>query len=302
MTLRVTVGSSSVGALAGLQSASQRLAGLQKQLATGQQIDRPSDDPAATVRALELRSDLKRNTQYARNMSDATAWLMAADTAYGQITDLVQKARTLTNQASNLGASTGASATAIAEELESIRQAILNLANTSYNGRPIFGGTTTNEAAFVDDGTGAIVYQGDDGVVTRAIGTKNSVQISQTGIEAFGADGDNIFDLIDEITANLRATGDPASASLPDPLGKLFDGLSDLTSARAASGAALARIEAAEKTQASDRITIATNLSEIQDIDFAEVAIAMSTAQVVYQASLQTTASIRQMSLMDFLR
>ena len=66
---------------------------------------------------------------------------------------------------------------------------------------------------------------------------------------------------------------------------------------RAASGAALARVQSAQTTQATNKVTIQSNLSDVQDIDLAEVAIQMNTAQVVYQASLQTTANIRQASL-----
>lgn len=313
MTIRVTVGSASAGALSGLQVSSARLAELQQQLSTASQITKPSDDPAGTVKALELRGDLKRNAQYARSSADATGWLTTADTAYGQITDLMQKVRTLTVQASNTGASTGASATAIANEISSIKAAIVKLANTSYNGQPIFGGTTiygADEAPFTDDGTGKIVYTGNTGdvaTVNRTIGNKNQVQINQTGTDAFGTDATGstgLFKLLDDIVANLTdpANGSPADGTMTDPLGKLDDAINQLTSQRAQSGAALARVTAAQATQATDKVSLKTNLSEIQDIDLAEVAIAMNTAQVVYQASLQTTANIRQLSLLNYLK
>lgn len=307
MTIRVTVGSAQAGALSGLQTASGRLGQLQQQLSTGSQISAPSDDPAGAVRAMGLRGDLKLNAQYSRNQSDATAWLTVADTAYGQITDLVQKVRTLTVQASNDGASTGQSAIAIADQLAALREAIVTLANTTYNGRPIFGGTTAGDVAFKEVG-GKIEYQGDNGVVSRAIGDKNTVTISQTGEQAFGADGSNLFDLMDKLIANLRNTGTPVNTisgdanELPDPLASLDAALNSLTSQRAASGSALSRVGAAQIAGASDKITIRTNLSEIQDIDLAEVAIAVSTAQVVYNAALQTTANIQQVSLLNFLK
>lgn len=298
MTIRVTVGSASAGALSGLQAASARYAALQEKMSTGDQIGRPSDDPAGTVRALALRGDLKQNAQYTRNSSDATAWLSVADTTYGQITDLVQKVRTLTVQASNTGASTGESAKAIAEQIESIRGAILKLSNTTYNDRPVFGGTTAGGVAF-EENAGAVIYKGDTGKVTRAIGNKNDVTISQTGSTAFGADGSNVFDLMDKLVTDLTGPGAaPSSTALKD----IDAAMQGLTSQRAASGAALARVQSAQSTQATDKITLKTNLSEIQDIDLAEVAIQLNTSQVVYQAALQTTANIKQLSLLNFLK
>lgn len=326
MTIRVTVGSASAGALAGLQTASARYADLQQQLSTGNQITKPSDDPAGTVRALELRGDLKRNAQYARSQADATGWLSVADTAYGQITDLVQKVRTLTVQASNTGASTGASATAIANEITSIREAIVKLANTSYNGQPVFGGTTiygqggtTPDAPFVvstravtdplydpaNPNATYVRYTGDVGSINRTIGDKNKVQINQNGTEAFGTDStgaSGLFKLLDDIVTNLTTGGTPSSATMTDPLGQVDAALNTLTSARAQSGAALARVEAAQTTAATDKISIKANLSQIQDIDLAEVAIQVNTAQVVYQAALQTTANVRQLSLLNYLK
>lgn len=300
MTIRVTVGSASAGALAGLQSSSSRLAALQEKLSTGNQITKPSDDPAGSVKALELRGELKRNAQYARSSADATGWLSVADTAYGQITDLVQKVRTLTVQASNTGASTGQSATAIADQIGAIKEAILKLSNTTYNNRPVFGGTTAGGVAFEADGAGVVTYKGDTGEVNRAIGDKNTVKISQTGTEAFGTDSSGatgLFALLDSIVGDLQG-GAPGSTALAD----IDTSLNELSSARSASGSALARVQSAQATGATNQISIRTNLSQIQDIDLAEVAIAMNTAQVVYQASLQTTANIRQLSLLNFLK
>jgi flagellar hook-associated protein 3 FlgL len=44
-----------------------------------------------------------------------------------------------------------------------------------------------------------------------------------------------------------------------------------------------------------------TQLSSTEDVDPAQVAIQLTTANTAYQAALQTSASIRQLSLLDFL-
>jgi flagellar hook-associated protein 3 FlgL len=45
-----------------------------------------------------------------------------------------------------------------------------------------------------------------------------------------------------------------------------------------------------------------SQLSEVEDIDLADIAIKVSTADASYQAALATTAKVRQTSLLDFLR
>ena len=57
---------------------------------------------------------------------------------------------------------------ALATEVKSLRETTRGLANTTFLGRPIFGGTTGNTQAFVVDTTSGatpqpIVYQGDGG-------------------------------------------------------------------------------------------------------------------------------------------
>ena len=45
-----------------------------------------------------------------------------------------------------------------------------------------------------------------------------------------------------------------------------------------------------------------TELSGVEDVELADMAMKLSTANTNYQAALQTTAKISQLSLMDFLR
>lgn len=311
--LRVTVGSSSYAALTGLQSNASRLAALQAQLSSGDQITKPSDDPAGTVRALQLRADVKQNTQYGSSASDAIAWMSTSDTAYSQIVTLAQQARTLVVQGLNSGASTGTSAGAIADQIDAIKKSLVSMANTTYNGRPVFGGTTADAAAYQLNANGSVSYIGDGvnpstgqadptygGVVKRNVGSQNTVQINQVGTDVFGAEGSstNLFAVLSDISANLRSGNGTA---LNADLGKMDTALGQVSSAQATEGATYQRVQVAQSVQASNGLSLKTELSGIQDIDLADMAVKVSTAQVSYQASLQTTASIRQMSLLNFL-
>jgi flagellar hook-associated protein 3 FlgL len=294
---RVTVGSASYGALAGLQSAAAKLAALQAKLSSGKQITRPSDNPSGTERALQLRATLDRNDQYAASATDATGWMSTADTAYSQLVTLAQKARTLVVQGLNTGTSTGTSASAIADQIDALRSSLVSLANTTYNGRPVFGGTTAGAAAYDASGT----YVGDAGSVSRTVGPGTTVQINQTGPQIFGAAGDptNVFTLLSSVSAKLRT--DPVPASLSGDLTSLDTAITRISTAQAAEGASYQRVQTAQQTQANTKVELKSQLSQIEDIDLAATAIAVSTANANYQAALQTTANIDQVSLLNFL-
>jgi flagellar hook-associated protein 3 FlgL len=312
--LRVTVGSSSYAALQGLQENASRLQKLQSQLSSGKQITAPSDDPSGTIQALQLRGQTARNDQYATNATDAIAFMSTADTAYQQIQTLVQQARTLVVQGLNTGASTGTSNAAIADQIDAIKRSVLALANTTYNNQPVFGGTTNQAQAYDAAGT----YIGDGNSVTRQVGPATTVTVNQTGTDVFGAasadpthpsatNSPDLFQLLTNVSAALRGdptapplAGDPATGT-PSALEQLDAARQRVSTAQAAEGATYKQVENAQAVQASTKVSLATQLSSIQDIDLPELAVQVSTAQVTYQAALQTTAGIQQMSLLNFL-
>ena len=237
---------------------------------------------------------MSRNDQYATNAGDAQAWLSTADSAFTQMVDVVQQARTLVVKGLNTGASDPASANALAQQVDGLRSSLLTLANTTYNGRPVFGGTTASGAAY--DASGA--YVGDAGSVTRAVGAGNVVSVSSTGPDVLGSGGNDIFAQLADIADKLRT--DPTT--LNGSLATLDGAISRIGTAQAVQGATYERVQRAQTTQVTNGTAMTTQLSGIEEVDLADMAIKVTTANTAYQAALQTTATIRQLSLLDFLR
>jgi flagellar hook-associated protein 3 FlgL len=291
--LRVTEGGASYGALTGLESASARLDALQAQMSSGQQITKPSDDPSGTVQALQLRGELARSDQYTANSGDALAWMSTSDTTYSQIVTQLQSVRTLVVQGLNSGANDPNAQAALAQQVDALRTSLISLANTTYNGRPIFGGTTSGSAAYDTSGN----YVGDTGAVNRQVGPSTNLQINQTGTQVFGAAGSDVFSLLSTVSSNLTSNPSALSANLA----QIDAAVGQVSTAQAAEGSAYSRVQAAQASLTQTSTALKTRLSGIQDIDLASMAVQVSTANVNYQAALQTTASIRQMSLLEFL-
>jgi flagellar hook-associated protein 3 FlgL len=61
-------------------------------------------------------------------------------------------------------------------------------------------------------------------------------------------------------------------------------------------------VQEAQTTQTTTGTAIQTQLSGIEKVDLAGVAVQLSSANLSYQAALQTTATVRQMSLLNFLQ
>ncbi|SDI81782.1 flagellar hook-associated protein 3 FlgL [Frankineae bacterium MT45] len=292
--LRITAGSTQYASIQRVQAAAQRLADQQAKLASGQQISKPSDNPGGAITALSLQGQISRNTQYTSNGNDAIAYLSTADSAYSSIVTQLQKAHDLVLQGMSTGGSTPSSAAAIAQQVDSLRSGILSVANTTYNGATIFGGTASGTVAF--DSTGA--YQGDNGSVVRTVGPGNTVTINQTGTAVFGANGSNIFDTLSAISTALRTN----PSTLGTQLTTLTNQLNNVVSSQAAEGATYNQVQTALTGADTAATQLKVNLSNVSEIDFAQSVIDVTSANTAYQAALQTTATISQRSLLDFLR
>ena len=144
MLNRVTNLTMSANALRTLQTQQSRLSELQEKATTLNKISRPSDDPAATAKALETRSLLAANAQYGRNIDDGNTWLTAADSALEQATNVMHRVKDLTVLAGN-GSLNQSGKDAIAIELEALNKELVSIANTKHLGRNIFAGNSDEQ-------------------------------------------------------------------------------------------------------------------------------------------------------------
>jgi len=156
----------------------------QQQISTGKQLLSPTDDPASAAKLLKLSSALRFESQYERNMASAEDKLMLNESIYAHIGTALQRARELVLQ-SNTGTLVNSDRQTIATELNSIRELILDYANTQDSqGEFIFSGLNSQTRAFVTTDTG-VVYQGDQNARHINIGLDRKIKTNDTGADAF---------------------------------------------------------------------------------------------------------------------
>ena len=300
--MRITNRAVTQTALLGLNAQQSAVMKLQQQLTSGKQISTASDSPTGTNKALQLRQDQSAVQQYAKNISDGQSWLDATDTALTTAINQVQRIRDLTVKAMNTGSASTSSQQAISVEVAALRESLIGVANSSINGRPLFGGPTQNGTAY-DPGTGTSVgvpAKPDGEVVgmTRRVSDADSVRIDITGPEAFGASPDDLFAIVGRIAADV--VGD--TGALAGDLDALDGALQDLLGAAASVGARSARMEAAGQVNTDLQLTLASQLVDVEDIDLAKTIMELNQTEVGYKAALQATAKVIQPTLLDFLR
>lgn len=287
---RVTGRTMSNVAMRGLQSSLGRTQDLQNQLSSGRRVNRPADDPAAAAAAMKLRSERTANQQYQRNVEDSTGRLAVADSALVQISDRIRRAQELVIQA-NSGAMGADSRAAIAAELTSIGTEVIDLYNTRWLGRPVFGGTVAGDSAVLPDGT----YVGDDQQILSRINADSTLRVDVSGTAAgAGTLPGIIAAAADNVVNNISAVGTSID-DLASSLSKVLETLGDV-------GARAGRLETAKARLTSDELDFTSRISENEDADLPETIMQLEAQKVGYQAALATAANIMQTSLVDYLK
>ncbi|RFU22886.1 flagellar hook-associated protein FlgL [Geodermatophilus marinus] len=299
--MRITQRAVTLTSLQGLNRNLDAIGKMQQQLTSGKLVSRPSDSPTAANAAMRTRNDQAANAQYARNITDGRSRLDATDSTLNTMLSQVRKVRDLTVHAGNTAALPDSAREAIAVEMDQLRESLLSLANTSMQGRPLFGGIASATAAYTDAG----VYQGRGGgageQVLRRVSDTETIRVDITGAEAFGdpALGEDLFAVVATTAAAVRA-GD--GAQIDDRLAALDGVLEGMRTAVADVGARAKRIEGAGSLTADQALTLTDRLKSVEDIDLAKTIMELEMQKTGYQAALAATAKAIQPSLVEFLR
>lgn len=297
--MRVTSSMMVRNAIHDLGQGYKRLADIQTKLVTGRAINRPSDHPTNATDAMGFRHEVRRNEQFLRNIDDATGWLNTIDSRLMTGHERLIRGKEIVVLAMNTGAhGSGEARTAMAAEIRSIRDEMLEIANGRYGDRPVFAGTASG-LAYDDAGE----YQGDSRTVHRTIGATAEVQISVTGPHVFGEYAEtgegNLFQLLERIATAIE-NGDTTTLNVEH--GRLDGAMARISSAAVEVGARAARLESVKERALDDDLNLRAMLSQVEDVDMVDALVSMQAQQNAYEAALSTTAKILPMSLLNFLR
>lgn len=285
-----------------LRFQTERLLDLEQQLATGLRVNKPSDDPLATRRAIASRAEIAANDQFINNINNAQPFLIESETALGTTIDLLQRANELTIQGLN-ETNEQQQRDEIANEVNQLLESALEQSNTVTAGRYVFGGNRTLSPPFVetrgpDNEITDVNYVGNDEKIRVEVSEGVRVPINLTGNETYLANED-IFETLIEIRDNLRTSN---TAGLETNLQEVQDGIEQLLIARSELGAVQSRLETVEADLEVVIIQLEQVISDNIDADFAEVIVELNAQSNAYQAALNAAGRVIQPSLLDFVR
>ncbi len=145
-----------------------------------------------------------------------------------------------------------------------------------------------------------ITYQGDNNTLDLAIGRGSRLQVSQVGSDVVGGAGgaNDLFQIMAQLKSNLEAND---AGKIGERLEELRDYQAHLTSVIAGQGAALNRVEIKQNAYDTIQEEVTQSIAKKGDTDLVEAANAMASKQLAYQAALQASSMVMNLSLLNYL-
>jgi flagellar hook-associated protein 3 FlgL len=297
--MRISTASVSETMVRQIRELGSQQARLQNQVATGQRIFQPEDDPSAVGRVLNLQTEQRQLGQYARNADRALE--IAQVSASG-----LQGLKKVSDRATEIGTLGGGSAGpaalhAYAAEIDQLAEQALQGANTRLGNDHLFGGTAVASAPFLAtrDAAGRIIsvtYAGDAAAAAIPLSAHSSVSPT-TG----GATNAALAEFLGHLVSLRDALNQNNPAAVATAQTGLLATEDQLVAAIAENGGVQTRIEAAQSTQKDLAVSLESLISQETDADLPSTIVKLNQTQTAYQAALQSAASIMKISLLDYL-
>lgn len=283
-----------------IQQLGNQQAKLQTQVATGQRIFNPEDDPSAVGRVLNLETESRAIEQYSRNVDRA---LEVSQSTYSSLQQL-KKVSDRAGELATLGAGVlgNDAAAAYASEVDQLIEQAVQLGNSKLRNDYLFAGTATDAPPYsvTRNGDGritSVAYTGNSDRAEIVLSEATSINPGSTGTTNEGIEAflNSLIALRDALRVNDSAAVTAVQADLTTGEDLIINSLAE-------HGGVQSRIEATQALLDRRADDIETLISSETDIDLPEYIVRLSQSQTAYQAALQSGANIMRLSLLDYIR
>ena len=288
--------------LSDVQKSLQSINKLNTQLNTGKQINKVSDNPYEAIKILNMQNEINDVERYNYNCDEITGWLDSTDDALDKIGNISSEIKVLLTSIS--GSYGEDEIKAIKSEINEKVKQIGEALNTTYAGRFIFGGSNTDEAPVE-------IFENADGIVELRL----KAGANEDKLKAEISDGIGIdYNLTaSQVTDNLKGLNtinnilvelgnNPVDKDRVKELNsELGDYMNHVLNNRSAIGARSNTVSNVKSSNDENILRLKGVYSDMQDVDWAEKYIELTSAQMVYNSSMQVGAKMIQPTLLDYL-
>jgi len=204
-----------------LSKSREKLSVLQKQMSSQKKIQKPSDSPEGTARVMDFQVKMNQSEIYQKNIESGITFIKESITSLGEIdTSIADVLATIKN--SRNAVLSNSNLLGLSEKIDSVITSLLDQANSSYQGKYLFGGTDHSTAPFgyTADKT-AIEVKAND------ITGNQNIRVSENRIQNINIPGSDIFATIVSQNGNLNSSAavgavSTSSTQVYDPAGTAY--------------------------------------------------------------------------------
>ncbi|WP_407294263.1 flagellar hook-associated protein FlgL [Stutzerimonas zhaodongensis] len=289
-----------------MNTSSEKLGKLMQQMATGERMLMPSDDPISAVRVLRIQREEATLTQYRTNIANVSGNLSKQEANLKAASDTMLNVRDLLLWAAN-GSNTSEDLAAIANEMGNLEKTILSFANVrDEEGRYLFSGTLSDRPAITfDDATQSYQLTGNDQYRQAAVANGVLVEENVTAAQVFGAG----VGMLNDLNALVKRLADPAldandpavQASITATLNSLDKTHGDLLGAVSELGGRQNTLTLLSSSNEDVSLVNQKIDGELSRLDYAGASIDLNNYQLSLQATQKTYLKINGLSLFGML-
>ncbi|GAA0830677.1 MULTISPECIES: flagellin [Marinomonas] len=293
MALYVNTNASSLNAQRQLMSSGKTLDTAFQRLSSGSRINSAADDAAGLQISDRLTSQVNGLNQSVRNANDGISLAQTAEGALDETTNMLQRMRTLSLQSAN-GSNTDKDRTALQQEMGQLSKEINRVASdTTFAGRNLLDGTYDGVFQVGADSNQTISFNMKDAGANGSIDFAGNGGFTMSGLSSQASSQVSVS------TASVTSMANAQSM-----IGVLDSMISAVDSKRAELGAVQNRFGSTINNLSNITENVSAARSRVKDADFAQETAALTSAQILQQASssILSQANQRPQTALSLLR
>jgi flagellar hook-associated protein 3 FlgL len=284
--------------LAAVERTQQQVNTDEQEIASGQSVNVPSDNPAAAASLVQNADQTAQADQYQRSIGSIQGEIQSADSSLNSVTTALQQAISLGVEGAN-GTVSATDRQAIATQLQGIQSQLLSLANLSYQGNYVFAGTATQTAPYVLDSSSpsGVTYQGNTGTNSVTLGNQFTLQTNLPGSQLFSASGSDVFLSIQNLISSLQS-----GTGIGTAVTGVGSALSYINEKQVFYSNASNQLTTQQTYLSGESTQLAEQQNTIGGADLTAVVSNLTASQTSVQAALEAVGQTAQLNLFSYLR
>jgi flagellar hook-associated protein 3 FlgL len=274
---------------------------LSQELSSGLSFSQIGQNPVAAAQNVQLLNQIGRDDSFTQTASLTQGMLQVTDSALGSVVTQLNQAISLATEADN-GTLSSSDLKSISNQLAGIRDEVLSLANTNYQGVYVFGGSQTGSTPFTLNSAtspATVTYNGDQDVNTLVAPNGQSIQLNIPGDQIFTQAGVNVLGTLNNLVADFSSG---ASGNGVQDTTSLTAALNFVSQQRVAIDNSITRLTDANSAATEESTQLTQAQTNLMQADVASVSTQLSLTRSQQSALIDVIASLGQESLFDKLQ